>query len=258
MTESPLVLMTLRAVSARAERTDPSPFALEWQTNLFARSVANAGGLPVFVSNECPPEGLPRIIERCDGLFLTGGEDIAPEHFGATDTVGNLQLHPPRDRVELAAIAAADRLGVPILGVCRGIQILNVARGGTLYQDLPQEYPTKLRDHERGGTGFHVQSHAVAIEPDCRLHQILGTTKVDGATSHHQALRDIGRGLIVVGHSPEDGVIEAVEGEGERFVVAVQWHPEIHADADPTTRLFAAFIDACREYAQRRQAAIPG
>lgn len=251
MSDSPLILMTLRGEPVREERREPTAFAFEWLPNLFARVVAQAGGLPLFVSSECPLDDLPQILAHCDGLFLTGGEDIAPEHFDATDTVGNLVVLPARDHVELAAVTEADRLGMPILGVCRGIQVLNVARGGTLYLDLEKQYPSKPRDHARGGTGLNVQTHAVEITPGCRIHQILEQRRIDGATSHHQAIRDVGRDLTAVGHSPEDGVIEAVEEPGERFVIGVQWHPEIHPDAEATRRLFAAFVTACADYARQ-------
>ena len=252
MSDSPLILMTLRGAPAKLERRDPTPFPFEWSPNSFGTVIAQAGGIPVFVSNECAPDKVPAALARCDGLFLTGGEDIAPEHLGLTDTVGNLQICPARDAVELAAIRVADETGMPILGVCRGAQVLNAARGGSLYLDLNQQYPHSLRDHSRGTTPMSVQAHEVEITPGCRLHEILQSTRVNGATSHHQAIRDPGRNLTVVGHSPEDGVIEAIEEKGERFVVGVQWHPEVHAQAEETRRLFAAFVTACAEFAGRR------
>ncbi len=253
MNNPPIVLMTLRAEPTRPERKEPSAFSFEWLQHSFGASVVRGGAIPLFVSNECPPEHLPEILARCDGLFLTGGDDVAPEYFNETDTVGNLVLHRDRDAIEVAAVAAADKLGMPILGVCRGAQVLNVARGGSIYQDLKQQYDGKLRDHSRGGTGLHVQSHSVDITPGSRLHDIAETLHTEGATSHHQAIRDLGSGLVVVARSPEDGVIEAVEEQGDRFIVAVQWHPEIHADDPVTLRLFAAFTGACRAYAARPQ-----
>jgi putative glutamine amidotransferase len=241
--------MTLRGATAREDRTDPTAFEFEWLQNSFAAVVAQAGGVPVFVSNECPPEKVGVALRRCDGLFLTGGEDLAPEHLGVEDTVGNLEILANRDVVELEAIKIADELGMPILGVCRGAQVLNAARGGSIYLDLEQQYAQPLRDHSRGTKPMFVQSHVVEVVPECRLHDILQCTRLEGATSHHQAIRDPGRNLTVVGRSPEDGVIEAIEEDGERFVVGVQWHPEIHEDADPTRRLFAAFVVACTEFA---------
>lgn len=251
MNESPLILLTMRGAAAREDRRDPSAFAFEWSPNGFATVIAQAGGVPVFISNECPPDKVAVALRRCDGLFLTGGEDIAPEHLGVKDTVGNLEILASRDAVELEAIKIADELGMPILGVCRGAQVLNAARGGSLYLDLKQQYGQPLRDHSRGTKPMFVQSHAVDVTPGCRLHHILQRARVDGATSHHQAIREPGRNMVVVAKSPEDGVVEAIEEKGDRFVIGVQWHPEVHADDDPTRRLFAAFVTACAEYAEK-------
>jgi len=252
MSDSPLILMTLRGRSASEERRDPTPLSFEWLPHTFAAAVVKAGGIPLFLSNECNTVDVPRALRRCDGLFLTGGEDVAPERFGERDTVGNLNIYPERDAVELAAIRAADELGMPILGVCRGIQVLNVARGGTIYQDLRQQYPRPPRDHSRGGTGHYVQTHVVKLTPDGRLRVLLQELECEVATSHHQAVRELGRGLVVVAESPEDGVIEAVEEPGERFVIGVQWHPEVRPGDTATVRLFSGFVDACRTFAAQR------
>lgn len=202
----------------------------------------------MLLSNQSNPEHVREIMMRVDGLFLTGGEDIATEYYGEADAVGNLSLNAERDRVELGAIAAADERGVPILGVCRGVQVLNVARGGTLYQDIDQQLNGKPRDHSRGGTGMFVQTHEVEVVEGCRLDSLLGTRRFQGATSHHQAVKTLGRDLVAVAHSPEDGIIEALEQPGERFVVGVQWHPEVRADDVTTIRLFKSFIEAAAQY----------
>lgn len=252
MPTPPAILMTLRGQPGVADPREPTSFPYEWCPSAFASVIVRAGGTPIFISNECLPDQVPAIVSRCDGLFLTGGEDVAPEHFGEAEAVGNLVLNPKRDDVELAAIAAADRLGAPILGVCRGAQVLNIARGGTVYQDLRQQFMSPVRDHSRGGEGPHVQKHEVELEEGCRLHRMLGRARFAAATSHHQAIRDVGEGLAVVARSPEDGVIEAVESTGERFVVGVQWHPEVYPDDETAVRLFSEFIKAAQKYAESR------
>jgi putative glutamine amidotransferase len=249
----PAIFMTLRGQSQVEEKREPTSFEYEWCPSSFGAAIVRAGGLPLYLSNECAAEWVAGALSRCDGLFLTGGEDVAPGHFGETDTVGNLLLNPKRDTVELAAIASADKMAMPILGVCRGAQVLNIARGGTVYQDLDQQYGDGPRDHSRGGPGPSVQSHDVELKPGCRLQTMLGRARFAAATSHHQAIRDLGRGLVVVAHSPEDGVIEAVEEPGDRFVVGVQWHPEVNAHDDTTIRLFAEFISACAAFASARR-----
>jgi len=254
MSESPMILLTLRGRPTDETRRDPTPFQFEWLENAYARLIARAGGTPIFVSNECPAERVRAVVDCCDGLLLTGGEDVHPRHFNEEDHGFKLYLNENRDAVELAAIAAADEKKIPIFGICRGIQVLNVSRGGTLYQDLPQQYGGTLRDHSRGKGGLNIQSHDVELKKGCRISRLLQEHKLSGATSHHQAIRDLGRGLIAVGFSPEDRVIEAVEEEGDRFVVGVQWHPERRPDDVETIRLFEAFVNACRETAITRVA----
>ncbi len=249
---APVICLTMRGRSFKEGRTDPTPSAYEWLPNSYGDAIARAGGIPVFLSNQTNPDQVREFLARVDGLFLTGGEDVATEYYGETDEVGNLSLNAERDCVELAAIAAADERALPILGVCRGVQILNVARGGTLYQDLDQQLDGKPRDHSRGGTGMFVQSHEVEVVQGCRLDRLLGTRCFQGATSHHQAVKTPGRDLVAVAHCPEDGVIEALEQPGERFVVGVQWHPEVRAEDETTIRLFKSFVEAAAQYQSAR------
>jgi len=254
MTHTPVILMTMRGKPADETRHQPTPYPYEWQPSAFGCVIRRAGGVPVMVSNESDPAAAREAIRRSDGLFLTGGEDVAPEYYGESDVVGNLSVNPSRDAVEMSLIAAADEIGMPILGVCRGIQVLNVARGGTLFQDLDQQLSDQPRDHSRGPAGFYVQTHEVEVTADCRLNGMLSRARFQVATSHHQAVKDVGRGLRVVARAPEDGVIEAVEDDSGRFVVGVQWHPEVREQDEATTRLFDAFIEACREFAVARMA----
>jgi len=252
MAEQPVILLTLRGKPADPARRHPTPYPYEWSPSAFSVSIRRAGGVPLLLSNETDPAAVRHAIARSDGLFLTGGEDVAPEYYGEANVVGNLTINASRDAVELAAIAAADEIGLPILGVCRGVQVLNVARGGTLIQDLDQQLTQKPRDHSRGGTGYFVQTHEVEVAGDCRLRKVLTRSRFQVATSHHQAIKDVGRGLKVVARAPEDGVIEAVEDDGGRFVVGVQWHPEVREHDEETTRLFDAFVEACRQFAGGR------
>ncbi len=245
---SPVICLTMRGRPFKEGRIEPTPYAYEWLPNSYGEAIAKAKGIPVFLSNQSDPEQVDEILRRVDGLFLTGGEDVAAEYYGETDEVGNLTIHAERDRVELAAIAAADQRGLPILGVCRGVQVLNVARGGTLYQDLDQQLDGKPRDHSRGGTGMFVQTHDVEVAPGCQLERLLGTSRFAGATSHHQAVKTPGRDLVAAAFSPEDGIIEALEQPGERFVVGVQWHPEVRAEDETTIRLFKSFVEAAAKF----------
>lgn len=252
MPPRPLICMTVRGKPSDGSRRELTTAPFEWITNAYASGIVRAGGVPYLMSNECQEEEVARVLELAGGLFLTGGEDMAPVHFGEEAAVDNLTINAIRDHVELAAVVAADRMGMPILGVCRGIQVLNVARGGSIFQDLACQYPGTIRDHSRGSSRATVQTHDVELTGGSRLVDLLGAGCVAIATDHHQAVKELGRGLAVVARATEDGVIEAVEESGERFVVAVQWHPEVRPTDDATLRLFTGFVEASARFAAER------
>lgn len=201
----------------------------------YARAIETAGGLPVLL----PPsaaELAPDAIGGVHGLLLAGGADVAPEQYGAPRDV---QTGPPRadrDEWELALVHAALARDVPVLAICRGMQVLNVALGGDLIQHLPDAVGTELHCPTVGRHG----RHPVDVAPGSRLAAIVGP-RAEIATYHHQAVRTLGAGLRPTAWAG-DGVVEAVELADRSWVQAVQWHPEAH-DGDA---LFAAFVAACR------------
>jgi len=182
---------------------------------------------------------LPEVLARFDGLLLIGGGDIDPAAYGAPDRHEAVRgIRPDHDAFELAAVRAALALEMPILAICRGLQVLNVALGGTLHQDLGASGSVTHRD----------ELHAVSLEPTSLAAAAMRTTTPVGSSQHHQAIDRLGDGLVVTGRSA-DGIIEAVELPG-RWVVGVQWHPEDTAADDPAQqRLFDAFATACAETA---------
>ena len=187
------------------------------------------------------------MLIRCvlDGLLLSGGVDVAPERYGQEPHPKLGQVDYDRDALEMPLIAQALQQDMPIFAICRGIQSLNVAMGGTLYQDLPSEYPSELVHQQSLRKIPRNQfSHAIQIEPDSRLGSIAGADEMRTNSFHHQALRDVAKGLVVTAHAP-DGVIEAAESPTHRYVVAVQFHPEETAPNDEKSRrLFEAFVAA--------------
>jgi putative glutamine amidotransferase len=209
----------------------------------YVRSVSLAGGVPVMLSPLIGPSYAARALDGVDGLVLTGGEDVDPAWYNAERSA---LLNPPsreRDLFELALFAAARQRELPILGICRGIQLINVALGGTLHQDLPTERPGPV-DHNRAGTRTD-RSHAVRLEPGSLAAEVLGATEVRVNSFHHQGIRDLAPVLVATGWS-EDGLIEAVEGAaGQPWMLAVQWHPEeMHAEkAAPDRGLFRALVE---------------
>jgi putative glutamine amidotransferase len=206
----------------------------------YMRAVTAAGGLPVVMSPQ-PLEAVGDLIGRLDGLLIPGGPDIDPATYGDVphETLG--PLFPEIDRFEIACLLEAERIGLPVLAICRGMQIVNVAHGGTLFQDLPAEVGTEVL-HRRGSLADPPAMHAVRVEPDSRLARVLGTAELVTNAFHHQAPRELGEGLRAVAWT-EDGVIEGLEGGS---VLGVQWHAEAMQDRPDQRALFAALIDAAK------------
>ncbi len=214
-------------------------------------AVEAGGGIPLLIHLTRDPVVLQAHYQRCDGLLFAGGGDIDPEIFGQAPHAKLGKVEPLRDQVELALARRAIDDRKPVLGICRGIQLLNVALGGTLYQDIPSELP-EASDHYASSKvpGRAHLAHPIALEPGSWLATQLGTNELSVNTFHHQALRAIAPGLRVTGRAP-DGVVEAVEGVGTNFLVGVQCHPEgLWESADPRWALmFSGFVDAARQYA---------
>jgi putative glutamine amidotransferase len=200
----------------------------------YLRAIERAGGMPVVL----PPVGLDaadELISRLDGICLSGGPDLDPEAYGAPDRHAELgPTEPTLDAFELAIAQAADARGLPILGICRGAQALNVARGGTLHQHIDGH-----RQIESGST----TTHDVAVQARTRLSGLLRTREVGVNSFHHQAVDAPGDGLRVVGHAP-DGTIEAIEERGRRFVLGVQWHAEALVDTREHLAIFTRLVVA--------------
>jgi putative glutamine amidotransferase len=216
------------------------------QNAAYVRSVVEAGGLPVLLPLIDDETLLRALYERLDGLLLPGGGDVDPVWYGEVqrpecEVYGVDSL---RDRVELdlARWALGDER--PVLGICRGQQTLNVAAGGTLYQDIAHQVPDALA-HDQTGDRQKL-THSIVVASDSRLARVLGSTKVRVNSLHHQAVARLGPGLRDVAHAT-DGVVEGLEHGGHPFALAVQFHPEeLTPDHAPSVRLFAAFVAACR------------
>jgi putative glutamine amidotransferase len=193
------------------------------------------------------PEGMRELFERLDGVFLTGGVDVDPARYGEPKHPLCGTTDSDRDAVELMLLEHAIAVGKPVLAVCRGIQILNVARGGTLYQDVTAQVPAALK-HDYFPTPSNPSrtylAHEITVAAGTRLAAILGETVVPVNSMHHQAIKDLAADLRPTAFAP-DGIIEAVEGPGGHYLVGVQWHPEELTDAHPgMRRLFTSFVEA--------------
>jgi putative glutamine amidotransferase len=218
----------------------------------YVRVLVAAGAVPWIIPLlEGDRETLHCIYERLDGLFLTGGVDVDPCCYGEERGESCGRTDAPRDWTELTLVrwALEDRL--PVLGVCRGIQLINVAAGGTLYQDVEHQFPGALK-HDcfptPGGYGRDSLIHPVQVVPDSRLGKILAVEALPVNSMHHQAVKSLAPGLRPSAFAP-DGLIEGIEGTDGQFLVAVQWHPEELAETQPAMQaLFAALITAASEF----------
>jgi putative glutamine amidotransferase len=217
----------------------------------YCRAVQLAGGTPILLPLLDDNTVLDAYL-RLDGLLLAGGGDLAPRHYGEARQTNLTSVDPPRDRIELWLARQAMTDDLPLLAICRGIQVLNVAMGGTLYQDIATQLPRALRHNFRLERPRNYLAHEVRITPGTHLQDILGVQQLRVNSFHHQAVKRVAEDLQVTATAP-DGVIEGLQAYDKRFVVAVQWHPEeLIEDAPGMKRLFEAFASESRRTAQFR------
>ena len=216
----------------------------------YLKAVAGAGGAPLLVPLDLDEGALHAVFERLDGLLLPGGPDLSPDLYGEVPHQKLGRVDGALDRTELALTRWAVAAGRPLLAICRGIQVLNVALGGTLYQDIASQLPDALEHHRFRSRGYPPddQAHSVQVKPHSRLAAALGTNAVTTNSRHHQAIKAVASELTAVAHT-SDGLIEGAEISTVRFVVGVQWHPENLVDQDSAMhRLFEGFVEAARGF----------
>lgn len=209
----------------------------------YVRALEAAGAAPVLIPLLDDPDRLRVIYARLDGILFPGGEDVDPAAYHEAPIGGLNQVEPRRDRVEVALARWAVDDNLPALGICRGQQLLNVALGGSLYQDLRYQGVTSIEHANRDGRARDKIIHAVRLDPDSRLAQLIDETEVEVNSLHHQAVKQVAPALRVVGRA-EDGVIEALEAPDRRFLITVQWHPEEIPSIPWVQQLFRGFVHA--------------
>jgi putative glutamine amidotransferase len=207
------------------------------------RAILAAGGRPYLLPSALALEEIAEVLSEFDGLFISGGGDIHPDFYGGEMQLSIDGIDRERDEFELELCRQAVVMDKPLLGICRGQQVLNVAMGGNLVEDIPSMLPSAGKhqwwpNYQRGRL-----SHSVKLEKDSLLADVMGGMGFDVNSLHHQSVRRLGEGLKVTATAP-DGVIEALEMPGKRFIVSVQWHPEWLPDSAPMRQIFKAFVDA--------------
>lgn len=215
-----------------------------WMLPGYLDGIIEAGGLPMMLPLTNDKALIRQIAEQLDGFLLTGGQDVSPSVYGAPVSPKCGETSPRRDEMELLLLEEVLRLGKPVLGICRGIQFLNAALGGTLYQDLPTEHPSEISHAMK--PPYHLPKHTDAILPGTPLHDLLGVDVLPVNSYHHQAVKELSPKLQPMAVSP-DGLIEAAWLPEQPFVWAVQWHPEFsHRTDENSWKIFRAFVDACK------------
>lgn len=244
---TPRPLIGITTQSLQAVEGIPAAFPASWVMNrMYLDALVRAGAAPVLLPLlPEQPEVMRALYERLDGLLLPGGVDIEPSNFGEPRHELLRRTDPPRDAVELQLARWALADGMPVLGLCRGLQILNIAAGGTLFQDLQaQRFGSQKHDFEPPEHTRDFLAHDVELVMGSRLHALVGAASAPVNSMHHQGIQRLGAGLAATAHAP-DGLIEAIEGEGNAFTVAVQWHPESLEPNDEVSRaLFREFVAA--------------
>jgi putative glutamine amidotransferase len=245
--ERPLIAVTTSEIRRHRSTLTPhgEPPREEMALGLnYLQAIEAAGGIPLVT----PPLGtgaVEPLLERVAGVCLSGGPDLDPIAYGACRHELTGPSWAELDRFELSLARAADAADQPILAICRGMQVLNVSRGGTLHQHLPDVAGERIA--HRQSEASDDPTHRVTLDPKSRLADIVGPTHKTVNSFHHQAVAALGRGLIATA-TADDGTIEAIEAVDREFVLGVQWHAECLVDQDEHATLFQAFVEAARRY----------
>lgn len=213
-----------------------------WMLPGYMKCVEEAGGLPVMLPLDGEGADAEQMAALCDGIIFTGGHDVSPELYGEQNEGLCGEIIPARDSMETALLDAALARDKAVLGICRGMQLLNVRLGGSLWQDIPTQSPSDV--NHRQSAPYDRPIHPVTVRG--ALAQTVGAEEILVNSCHHQGIRTLAPSLEPLAHAP-DGLVEAVRLPGQRFVWGVQWHPEMLGVKDESSRrIFRAFVDACK------------
>jgi putative glutamine amidotransferase len=238
----PLIAITADSsgLEQAGSKTDQEPmFSL---ASRYCDAIQNAGGLPIIIPHSPSRTQISDLLQRVDGLLISGGGfDIDPSHYGEQPIANLGKIKAQRTFTEMESIALGLQRDLPMLGICGGAQAINVALGGSLYQDIATQVPN-AQEHQRN----HSNGHTIELLRGTLLHKIFNRRTMKVNTTHHQAIRNPGKGLVINATAP-DGLIEGIESTKHSFVLGVQWHPEVLAPRSPEQRkIFSSFISICK------------
>lgn len=232
----PLIGITMR----NEKDLDESPFVAVGQN--YIRAIVQAGGLPFLIPSMLNEEDFNDIYSRLDGILFSGGGDVSLEYFSGADHPRIGTADDERDFTEISLLGAAANDGKPLLGICRGAQVMNIALGGTLYTHIPDQLPNAI-DHHYPGHLRKTLVHPVHVDEASKAAEIFGETLLQVNSLHHQGVKDLAPRIKAVGYAP-DNLPEVVEIADHPFAIGVQWHPEWLTDQPAMQRLFKAFVSA--------------
>ena len=216
----------------------------------YVSSVISAGAVPLMIPMDATEENLRQTLELVDGMIFSGGHDIAPIRYGEEPHQKLQEICPERDEFDFLLYRLAKEHSLPILGICRGFQLMNVSEGGKLYQDLSLKNTESLKHSQ--GHGPSIPTHTVKVEPGSKFYEILGKEEIRVNSFHHQAVKTVSEKVAISGKALDD-VVEAIELKNYPFGVGVQFHPEmLQAKEEDMKKIFAALVAAAKEYREKK------
>jgi putative glutamine amidotransferase len=239
-------------------RKYPTPYAFDYLKRTYYEAVERSGGVPLILPNTKKLNLIDQMLDVIDGLLISGGGDVDPYFYKEKKKAKNLNLTKgmnrmvhtkERDIFEIALVRKAKKRKIPVLAICRGMQLVNVAFGGSLYQDF--SFERKFLDHTLEGSLLYNKKHSVVIRENTKLYSIIGKRRIDVNTSHHQMVKKIAPGFVVSAWSEKDEVIEGIETKDGSYFVCVQWHPELMKDKS-SKLLFDSLIRAVSKKSETR------
>ncbi|MDO7908656.1 gamma-glutamyl-gamma-aminobutyrate hydrolase family protein [Paenibacillus sp. JX-17] len=217
-----------------------------WMLPGYMKAIEQAGGIPFMVPLTSNADAIHSMTDLLDGFLFTGGQDLDPHIYGEVKTEACGEICGERDLMEKLLFERVREVGLPVFGICRGLQLFNALLGGTLYQDLPSQRYSEHKVIHRQHASYSEPVHEVYIEEGSLLHQIVQKDSLSVNSLHHQGIRKLSSQLLAAALA-EDGLVEAVVMPDHKFMVAVQWHPELsYTSDDSSMKLFKAFVEACQ------------